>query len=221
VLFAVAFSVRAGAALATGAAAPERRFNLDSAGYIDPGRSLLNNGTFDRSMQVREPAFLRTPGYPLMIAAVFRVAGDENLTAVVLVQSAVGAGTVVMAAWMALRLASRRAAVITGAVCCIDPQMVALSGIVLTETLFAALVTGMTLLMLEAAIATRARRAYLCATGAVLAAVAATYVRPALQYFPLVLLLTVGVGWLWPRLRRAVAWRGRVIAVVAVSGVVF
>src|ERR1700690_717850 len=59
----------------------------DAPTYLRPARELIDHGRFDNGGSPNEPEFLRTPGYPVFIAAVYGIFGKTN-TAVLLVQVA-------------------------------------------------------------------------------------------------------------------------------------
>ena len=72
----------------------------DAPSYLGPARMLAEHARFENLDGEKE--YLRTPGYPLFIAAVYRVFGERN-TAVLLVQVLLSAVTVYLAYLLATR----------------------------------------------------------------------------------------------------------------------
>ena len=139
---ALAFCLRAGLFASASYVHPGSFMAPDSHGYEALGRSLLHDGRFadgpGRPAQTR-----RTPGLPLLIAAVYAVAGEDP-RAVVWVGIALSALTVALAAWLAHRLWGERAAWIAGLLLALAVPSVTSSRLLLTETPFAALLLAAT-----------------------------------------------------------------------------
>jgi hypothetical protein len=90
----------------------------DSLIYGAIARDWLQHGVYGFSETVRapglvdvRPTLIRLPGYPLFLAACFRVFGMENYRAAMLVQVAVDLATCCMAAGLAARLFGGRAGI--------------------------------------------------------------------------------------------------------------
>jgi 4-amino-4-deoxy-L-arabinose transferase-like glycosyltransferase len=84
----------------------------DTLVYGDIAKNLLQQGVYGMSGgDSVTPTLIRLPGYPLFLAACFRVFGVEHYTAVMLVQSVVDVGTCALCAATAARLFGRRAGV--------------------------------------------------------------------------------------------------------------
>lgn len=110
----------------------------DQAEYHALGTSLIKNGTLafvDPRFGDRAFAF-RMPGYPAFVAA-----AGANLTAVRVAQAIVDASCVLATIWLARRWLSMRLACVAGAFVALDPLFVYFTGLILSETLFAALLT--------------------------------------------------------------------------------
>src|SRR6185295_1609253 len=75
----------------------------DTPTYLGPAHELLEHGRFDSVTPPGRPEFLRTPGYPLFVAAVYRVFGEHD-TAVLLVQVVLSALTVYLAFLLGARI---------------------------------------------------------------------------------------------------------------------
>jgi hypothetical protein len=109
----------------------------DSLIYGDIAKNLLQHGIYgisngDGSIRL---TLIRLPGYPLFLAACFRIFGVEHYTAVMLMQCMVDLGTCALAAATAARLFGRRAglyALWLGVLCPFTVNYVAAP---LTETL--------------------------------------------------------------------------------------
>lgn len=169
--------------------APERAVVDDTAGYVDPARSLLDDGDFDHQPGTEVPEFVRTPGYPVFVAAAWFVSGDST-GFLLAVQAALGSLAVLFVILLGLRL-TRSFAVAYGAgvLVAVDPLQNAQSGLIVTETIATALTTLALYLgarFVDSGFAIR--------WGAVYATVlaAATYVRPATYYFWIAVVLVLG-----------------------------
>lgn len=135
---------------------------------------------------------LRTPGYPALLAIVFRIAG-ESYEAVVWVQAALVVAVALETFWLALALTGRTwLATIAGVVVGANIAIASWERDVLTETL--AIWTFVSL-CLVAVLLVRRVSAGLVAAGAVLA-VLGVLTRPSLIYLPLVVAAAL-VLWHW------------------------
>jgi 4-amino-4-deoxy-L-arabinose transferase-like glycosyltransferase len=135
---ALALSVRAGLFMAASWAHPNSFMSPDAYGYEALARTLLHDARFAAApagpLQTR-----RTPGFPLLIAAIYAVAGEDP-RAVVLVGIGISVLTVWLTAWVAGRLWGARAALIAGVLLALDIPSATASRLLLTETPFAALI---------------------------------------------------------------------------------
>lgn len=151
----------------------------------------------------------RTPGYPLLLAAIFALFG-VGAGGILIVQNVLAVASCALVTWTATRLATPRAALAAGVLFAIEPWSLVLANYVLTETatVFAVVVA--------AALALGVRRATVPAALAVGAALAAACLtRPAIQsmvpFFALAWLLGLQVA---PR-RRVMLGGALVASVVA------
>lgn len=89
------------------------RIDGDTLLYGDIAKNWLEHGVYGfTQLGVRpRPTLIRLPGYPLFLAACFRVFGLEHYTAVMVVQCAVDLLTCVVVSALAGRLFGRRAAI--------------------------------------------------------------------------------------------------------------
>jgi hypothetical protein len=183
VLIALVMLLRVGVVLAAHASDPSLAVTDDTRSYVDPARSLEEDGTFNHSPRSPVPEFGRTPGYPAFVAAIETVFGEGN-TAILAVQTALSALSVLVAILIALRLSgSTVVALGAGALLAIDPAQTATGEIVGTEALSAVLFTVTAyagVRFVQSNFAARWGVAY----GVSLAL--ATYVRPTPYYFVIV-----------------------------------
>ena len=110
----------------------------DQIEYLSLGRSLLDTGT----LRFVDPRFgdtvfaFRMPGYPLFVAAC-----GAKLAVIRGAQAVVDASTVLAAIWLARRWLPARPSYVVGLFVAFDPLFVYFSALVLSEALFAALLT--------------------------------------------------------------------------------
>jgi hypothetical protein len=109
----------------------------DAAGYIRPARSFLATGTFS---QDEKPPYaidtVRTPGYPLFLAEIWRETGDGNYLTVALAQFVLSLAAVVLVYAAARRLAGRRAALVAGLLLALSGLSAALPCYVLSDAVY-------------------------------------------------------------------------------------
>lgn len=176
--------LRVGVVVAVHRVDADRAVVRDTPTYVDPARALVEDGAYDRAPGSDTPEFVRTPGYPVFIAAVRLVAGDSEVVLLV-VQAALSSLSVLLAILLARRLTgSAGIALAVGLMLALDPVHAILAGTIVTEALATVLVT------LTAYCLARLVEEGLSGRWAALSAlalVAATYVRPTTYYFPLVL----------------------------------
>jgi 4-amino-4-deoxy-L-arabinose transferase-like glycosyltransferase len=151
----------------------------DSETYLSPALALERGGGFDLTLK-------RTPGYPLLIAAVLGAFG-EDLRTLTLVQHAVGVASAGLAYLLARRLAGPVAGLVAGLATGLAGNLLIYERLVMTETLFTMLLTAATFTLVLSA-STRGWRWPLVA-GLMIAL--ATLTRPVAQ--PLLLLLPVAL----------------------------
>ncbi|HEX3724571.1 MAG TPA: glycosyltransferase family 39 protein, partial [Nitrolancea sp.] len=132
----MAFPLLLGLALRLWFIAHLARIDGDSLIYGDIAKNWLEHGVYGFTQAATaRPTLIRLPGYPLFLAACFRVFGVEHYTAVMVVQSVIDLLTCLLASALAGRLFGRRAAIATlwlAALCPFTANYVAAP---LTETL--------------------------------------------------------------------------------------
>ncbi|HWY20302.1 MAG TPA: glycosyltransferase family 39 protein [Candidatus Acidoferrum sp.] len=108
----------------------------DSRLYADIAMNWLQHGVYgitDSGQVV--PTFSRLPGYPAFLAAIFAVFGSNNFRAVLLIQILFDLGTCLLAADLARRMFSGRAAKAAFLLAALCPFLANYSSAALTETL--------------------------------------------------------------------------------------
>ncbi len=105
----------------------------DSLDYI-----VLGSGIADRFDFASELYLIRPPGYPLLLAGIFRLFGTSSPIVVMIVQHAMVIATVVLTSAIAWRLTSSRTiTLVTGILGACSLQALSYANLVLTETPFA------------------------------------------------------------------------------------
>jgi 4-amino-4-deoxy-L-arabinose transferase-like glycosyltransferase len=153
--------------------------NPDTTSYLEPGRNLLLHGRF---VADGVPDLLRTPGYPLFLAAT-SLAGLPAAALANVILSVF----IVFLVWKLGRAVFDDGRIALGAawICAFEPIAVVNSAVLISETLFLALFL-LSMERLAAFLRGRSLRV-LAAAGLLLAA--ATFVRPVTYYLPVALAL--------------------------------
>ena len=133
--------------LAAGWNHPGRFLTPDSHGYDSLARALLERGQFSRSPE-RGPEIFRTPGYPAFLAAVYGLTGG-SVHAAVAVQVAADVVLCLLVYLLGRRLCSRGVGLLAAAIQAASPAAVAASVRLLSESLFALLLTAAVLLLIH------------------------------------------------------------------------
>jgi 4-amino-4-deoxy-L-arabinose transferase-like glycosyltransferase len=108
----------------------------DSFVYGDIAKNWLQHGIYGLSGTVEiSPTYIRLPGYPAFLAAVFAVFGIEHYRAVLVLQIFVDTATCFLIADMARRLVSARAARAAFLLAALCPFLASYAAAALTETL--------------------------------------------------------------------------------------
>lgn len=187
----------------------------DSHGYWHLGQALARGEPFQYGSP--DARIFRTPGYPVLLAALFRVLGDDDPSvlwgrALSAVLGTIAVGGVMMLAW---QLSGWRAAVLASGIAALHPEAVSLGTFVLSEAPFSPLMAWQLAAWLGAWNAVEKpesrRRAIGLATLAGVLAGLATLMRPSwLLFTPFALILTLVL----PEARR----RHRVLAIPLLLG---
>ena len=108
----------------------------DSFVYGDIAKNWLQHGIYGLSGPDEiSPTYIRLPGYPAFLAAVFAIFGMEHYRAVLVLQMFVDIGTCFVIADMARRLVSPRAAKAAFLLAALCPFLASYAAAALTETL--------------------------------------------------------------------------------------
>jgi len=168
----------------------------DAPTYLGPAKELIDHGRFDIAGSPGVPEFLRTPGYPVFIAAVYGIFGQRN-AAVLLVQVALSAVTILLAYLFAARVWSVPIGLLAALFTLLEPLQNATSSTLLTESLSALLLIVVAGIGFTALTRDEPRPALWALLGLVIAE--ATLVRPVTYYLPLLVVVVLIVR---RRLRR-------------------
>jgi 4-amino-4-deoxy-L-arabinose transferase-like glycosyltransferase len=107
----------------------------DALIYAELAKNLINEHVYGLARATGMfPTLIRLPGYPLFLAACFKLFGQDNFRAVMLVQLVLDMGTCFIVAETARRAVSRRAALLAFAFACLCPFTANYVGTALTET---------------------------------------------------------------------------------------
>ncbi|MDL1948574.1 phospholipid carrier-dependent glycosyltransferase [Acidobacteria bacterium ACD] len=162
----------------------------DSPTYVRPARALLLHGTFSPSPEAAPaPEVVRTPGFPLLVAGVYAVAGERPWL-VAAVNALLCAGTAILVGWIAQGLGGARAGSAAVLLFSLEPSTFHSSTTVMSEPLFTFLLCASAWVLCRPGPPLGLARAL--AAGAALGG--ATLVRPVLYPLLLPAVLAVGVG---------------------------
>jgi 4-amino-4-deoxy-L-arabinose transferase-like glycosyltransferase len=152
-IFALAFLVRLGVLLIGLANADANGCNPaflwhDSGQYLQPATALLRHGTYTVDSDGKHvPYCLRPPAYPFFIAVCYLV-GEEQTTAILIPQIAIGALGCSLAYWFAAMLFSHRVGLVAGVLMALDQILIAYSNKVMAETFSILFLTASTVFLL-------------------------------------------------------------------------
>jgi 4-amino-4-deoxy-L-arabinose transferase-like glycosyltransferase len=108
----------------------------DSFVYGDIAKNWLEHGLYGLSGAAEiSPTYIRLPGYPAFLAAIFWIFGLEHYRAVLFVQMFVDLGTCFLCADIALKMIGHRSAKVAFVLCCLCPFLASYAAAALTETL--------------------------------------------------------------------------------------
>lgn len=111
--------------------------NPDSLTYDQPARALARTGRFAASPEQPDtPEVMRTPGYPLFIATVYKVCGEKSHAPVIFLQIIVSVAVAALTFYLGGRLFGAAAGLIATGLVLIEPVTFLHSQMLLTETLF-------------------------------------------------------------------------------------
>ena len=184
----------------------------DQRGYQRLGAALATTGQFTRyaATDVFVPEVIRTPGYPIFVALIYKLFGVGNDMAVAIAQAFVFAAICWMVFHIARRAAGQRAGIAAAAMTALYSPLPYFGSLIVTELWTAFMATAAILMCLRAVQQGRIRD-YAIA-GALFTAT--TMVRPAFVLMPFFFAIAVPI--LVPGQRRAAALKGwAALAIVA------
>ncbi len=168
---------------------PNLFLEIDSEGYNNPALALAKTGVFAISPDFPHiPEVIRTPGYPLFLAGIYTLFGENNYPMVILAQILLSLGIIILTYCIVFTLYNDRLALLAILVLLLDLTSLSYSLILLSETLFTFLIVGMLLIGVHGLKSTSIQKWALFA-GFFLAL--ATIVRPISYY--LIIPLVLGV----------------------------
>ncbi|MCC7104431.1 MAG: glycosyltransferase family 39 protein [Chloroflexi bacterium] len=153
----------------------------DSETYLGPALDLSRGSGFELSLK-------RTPGYPLLAAASFRLLGEE-LSPLALLQHGLGVLTAVLTFLLGRELAGWKVGLLAGLAAAVAGNLLIYERLMMTETLFTAAVVGTALAAVRASTSERAGWAVLAGVSVALATLVRPVAQPLLALVPLGLLL--------------------------------
>ena len=113
--------------------------NIDAQGYERLALNLLNGYGFTASQNKHfVPEFLRTPGYPLFIAGIYKLFSPKP-EVVVLIQIFLDVVSVILLYLIGSIIGSKKIALLAAGIRALDPSAIALSCSLMSETLFISL----------------------------------------------------------------------------------
>jgi 4-amino-4-deoxy-L-arabinose transferase-like glycosyltransferase len=154
----------------------------DQRGYQRLAEVLATTGQFTRyaDNDVFVPEVIRTPGYPIFVAAIYQLFGVGNYLAVAIAQAFVFAAICLMVFFITRRVAGNRTAVVAGTMTALYPPLPYFGSLIVTELWTAFMATAAILICMRAAKLVRMRDYVLA--GALFTAT--TMVRPAFVLMP-------------------------------------
>ncbi len=166
----------------------------DSEGYWVLARSIARGGPYE--FGAGGARVFRTPGYPMLLAPLFLVFGDDPPVMLARVQSAVFGTVAVLGVWLlARRLYGTPAANLAGLAAAVYPGLIALSVPILSEAAFCALLPFQLLLWTLAWQAATKGRSLLLGVSTGLVGASITLIRPSwLLFMPFAILAGLVFG---------------------------
>jgi 4-amino-4-deoxy-L-arabinose transferase-like glycosyltransferase len=189
-----AFGLRMGAAVVWQSRLDDQFGFPDSESYWSLGRSIAQGQPYQ--FGPHDFKVFRSPGYPLLLAPIFMLCGDEPSVMLARAQAALlGTMTVAGMWWLGRMLFGQRCGLLAAAIGALYPGAISAGILVLSEALFCPLMVIQLALWTAACKAQSGRRTAVFAVCAGLAAAAATLVRPSwLLFTPMAAALAVLVG---------------------------
>lgn len=173
----------------------------DQVGYDSLATGLATTGRFTKYPESPTfiPEVIRTPGYPIFVAAVYLLFGNGNHMAVAIAQAFVFAGICLLVYLLTKRALNEQVAIVAALITALYPPLPYFGALVLTELSTAFVATAAMVVCLKAAQGGRIRD--FAIAGALLSAT--TLVRPAFVLLPFFLAIAVPLLVRAQRTRRA------------------
>jgi 4-amino-4-deoxy-L-arabinose transferase-like glycosyltransferase len=190
-LIVVSLAVRVAWAAWIAHAHPAAVTSPDTPTYIGPARALIHSGRFNLSPADSTPIFVRTPGYPAVLAAILWLTNSR--WAISPIQAALSILTVVGTLVVVRRILGPAAGLVAALIVALDPLQFALSGTILTESLTSLMLVGVAAAGAVVFIRRpeRVSMPWVAALGLLIAV--ATMFRPTMWFFPLVVLVLLAI----------------------------
>jgi hypothetical protein len=160
---------------------PSATLSPDTPSYVQPARALAHTGAFNLRPDSDHPIYLRTPGYPTLIAMAFAVHQSE--TAFLVLQAVLSCVTVLLAYVIAAKVWRPTVGIAAAAVLAVEPLQFAASGTLLTESIFSLVLLSAIAIGFRAFAPGLLRLRWCALLGGALAI--ATLIRPTTYYLPL------------------------------------
>jgi len=210
VIFIIALTLRMAYVLTLEIDSPIR---ADAAKYMTIAYNLLSHGVYSHERaEAPEPSSFITPGYPMFLTSILAITRDVKSTYNISlnIQALLGAVTVLLAYFLALRILSLRASIVVGVLAAISPHLIISTGYLLTETLFAFFLV-LSMLLLVMAIEKPDKRLFF-AIGILVSC--AALIRPIAMFLPLVCMWIIVIS------KQSTIKRTHAIAAVALGFIV-
>ena len=128
---------------------PALPYNIDAAEYVILGQNIADGNGF--CYQPGQPTAYRLPLYPLFLALLFSVFGNDSYTAVAICECVIGALAIVVLYYAALHFIGRnRPAAIAALILAVYPPLIKLTNAFMTENLFTLFAVLSALMLLRA-----------------------------------------------------------------------
>lgn len=125
----------------------------DAAQYVAYAVNLKEHGTFSHARPGPDspvPDAFRSPGYPLLIVAAFRIGGEDWHRVLLLMQACMGAFSAIMTFALLREWVARWPATVGGILVAGWPHLITINSYLLSETLYGALILTATYLVAKA-----------------------------------------------------------------------
>lgn len=166
----------------------------DAKKYVSYAINLLERGVYSQDLVPNpSPDNQVTPGYPLLLAAIFKLSPDLNTACIRLlfVQAILGAATAVLTFAVGRFILSYWLAVLSGMLTALSPHLVTMGGYILTEAFFGFLLMLSFWILMVAIRSKKTEYFFICAVIMGFASL----VRPALLLFPFLVVPLVLFYW--------------------------